>query len=244
MATSEAKLPRRGRLFALAGLLAGISGARAALAAHDAAAPANDALHVGALNDQDDDALNDNTGITSGTTLVANAGGSALEVINVHTTGADGIRGQGSTATHNGFRAGWGLVGQGGAHSSGGLSSTNDGGFGVRALGGNTNGKDASAFAGDGLYGRGGTAPEVARHGAGVRGVGSGSGPNQGPGVIGESYSVDHPAIAGNNRGGHFGVYGTSGGVGVRGVSFGAASAGIEGVAGGSGPGVWGFTSS
>jgi hypothetical protein len=43
----------------------------------------------------------------------------------------------------------------------------------------------------------------------------------------------------------NFGVLGQSSlGVGIRGIAFGASAAGVEGVASGSGPGVWGFTSS
>jgi hypothetical protein len=114
----------------------------------------------------------------------------------------------------------------------------------VEAYAGSTVATHPKALGGDGVNGTGGiSSTSNTRHGAGVRGIGGGASGTQGPGVVGQTNSFVHPAVVGVNSGGSSGVLGTSGGTGVRGISFGAASAGVEGIASGAGPGVWGFTS-
>jgi hypothetical protein len=245
MMTNGAKRPHRGRLFAVAGLLAGIGGARAALAAHDDAAPANDALHVGAVNDRDVGSNALDTGITTRTTLVADVSNAVLLVRNVNSSGSDAILAEASNTGVNGFAPGHGVVAHGGDHTSGGDSSGNGAGHGVNANGGSSDGTSPFAFGGDGVRGVGGTGSSIQRFGAGVRGLGTGPVGIQGPGVVGETTSGVHPGVAAVNLGFSYGLLATSSaGVGVRGIAFGASAAAVEGVASGNGPGVWGFTSS
>jgi hypothetical protein len=198
------------------------------------------------VNDNDVGSSTMDAGLTAQTWLIAGIDDtSVFRVRNVSSAGGNGVLGEGSNSSANGDDAGRGVRGEGGSHTSGGASSDNDGGDGVQGDGGDTNGTSTSAFAGDGVFGVGGTSStSVQRHGAGVRGRGSGLVGFIGPGVVGETFSSVHPAVAAINSGGGFGLLGTSGGVGLRGVSFGASSAGVEGVASGAGPGVWGFTSS
>jgi hypothetical protein len=128
------------------------------------------------------------------------------------------------------------------------FNSSRVGGNGVEAVGGDgtdfggggagleaTGGRSATS-PGSGVVARGGarTSGPLAAGGTGVVGIGGqGSGSTlTGTGVSGQSDT-------------NFGVFGQSStGVGMRGVSFGASAAGLEGVASGSGPGVWGFTAS
>jgi hypothetical protein len=240
---------RRRRLLAMAGLFSGIGGglslARQVFAAHSAAAPANDALHVGALNDQDADGDGGTSGITTTTRLISDSATPTLTLENVNEFGEQTLDVSGGDTSSNGSNGGIGIRSVGGSHTGTGASTANQGNDGVQGLGGRSNGTSTSAFAGDGIFGQGGFAAATARHGAGVRAAGAGDAPGvRGPAIIGETNSSVHSAITGIQEGAAFGILGTSGGVGIRGVSFGAVSAGVEGVAGGSGPGVWGFTNS
>jgi hypothetical protein len=247
MASMASKVARRGRLMAIAGLLAGVGvgvgTARGALAGHGAGETGDAPLHVGGVNDTDGDADQSTTGILASTVLVASAT-SALEVRNLHAGGFPGMVSAGSDVPSFATYGGEGIVAFGGAYSGTTNHSACDGGSGLRSVGGFTASPNAAAYGGDGVNGVGGTATAAARHGAGVRGQGAGSPGSQAVGVVGETNSFISPAVAGINSGGNLGVLGTSGGTGIRGVSFGSTSAGVEGVAGGSGPGVWGFTAS
>jgi hypothetical protein len=222
------------------------STARTTVAGHADVPVLPEPLHLGETNDMDNGGNLSNSGVTDTTILLASVpNGPALTVANVHFSGADGAATYGSAGVNDGNSGGHGLLGIGGASLSTGSSSFNDGGHGVQANGGSSAGTSTAAFGGDGVEGTGGSSSVSAqRHGAGLRGRGTGVFGQQGAGVVGETTSSIHAAVAGINQGSSFGVYGTSGGVGIRGVSFGNTSAGVEGVASGSGPGVWGFTSS
>jgi hypothetical protein len=240
---------RRRRLLALTALLPafGVVAARTATAGHEPDETGNVPLHLGALNDTDANSDPADSGINASTRLVGRPGGGpVLFISHVSTSGGTAIQARAAHSSSDGFAGGAGLFVEGGNHTSLGGDFADDGGHGVRAIGGNTNGFHPSAFAGDGVRGSGGVCSTgVARHGAGVRGIGSGSPGSQGPGVVGETNGSVHPAVMGLNDGAGYGVFGQSAtAVGIRGVSFGAASAGVEGVASGNGPGVWGFTTS
>jgi hypothetical protein len=128
-----------------------------------------------------------------------------------------------------------------GIQVTGGSSTAFAPGPGISSQGGH-NLASASAIGGTGVVGRGGSSDGDDDTGIGVHGSS-----DTHNGVEGESKTTvsTRGAVKGTNLSSGFGVYGqSSGGVGMRGVSFGAVSAGVEGVASGSGPGVWGFTSS
>jgi hypothetical protein len=181
-------------------------------------------------------------------------------------TGGPGVTGQGggNGGTESG---GIGVLANGGSLSAP-LTGSRLGGAGMFATGGDGG---ASGGGGDGVNGLGGgsttdpgdggvflggskgSAPQA---GAGVSGFGGlGPGPGvqfAGKGVVGastsnfgvEGVSLNSTGVRGQS-GSNYGIYGQSStAVGIRGVSFGATAAGVEGVASGAGPGVWGFATS
>jgi hypothetical protein len=226
-----------------------VSSTRAALAGHDNAPPDGDPLHLGKVNDFDADGEPATSGLTSTTILSGNIGSNVLVVRNTHAgSGALAFNTMhviGYSTVPNGQQAGHGMQVEGGTATSTGASALNTGGHGVRGFGGGARGSDVASIGGDGIRGTGGESQDdPSKHGIGVRGIGAGSGTTRRLGVRGETRSSVHPAIFGINEGSSYGILGQSStGVGVRGIGFGSSGAGVEGVANGTGPGVWGFTS-
>jgi hypothetical protein len=198
--------------------------------------------------------LNAATGATPAFEVVQ-ATGSAGEAISALGAGlnAAGTAGRGVHALggNNGSTGsgGDGIRAEGGSLNAGGVGDVRVGGYGLLAFGGSGNvrgrggyavfavGGNSTTVPGPGVFGRGGVqiAALNAIGGSGVHGEGGLDGgllSRTGIGVVGESDQ-------------NYAIFGQSNGaVGIRGVSFGSVSAGVEGVAVGSGPGVWGFTTS
>jgi hypothetical protein len=251
----------RRRVLALAaGLMAAFGGTPPARAAHNAFNNP-EPVHVGVLNDGDADG---DAAPTIATTAIATStaivGYTELEPILVvvnRAFGQSAIRAHGGPAGLVSDNGGTGLSANGGDHSAnnglagpgvfgGGGTATGQGGLGgtgVFGAGGPGSGAINGGTGGPGVAAIGGSAFFA---GPGVRALGgAGFNSTDGYGVDATNTSTVRATIRATNSGSTYAVFGQSStGVGIRGISFGASTAGVEGVAAAAGPGVWGFTSS